>query len=168
MVRKMRSGLLIVVLVSAFVMFSGCTGGGPSPPPEFGIKDVSVSQHRASIDDTIEFSWNYDQPEKLKKQWVELDSLTIRGKLFRLIEGCSPEQPNQPCMSVDVRAKSFGFTGPVTVVIVGQSNDNKIVKQERDLARLQFGPEIQRQGGYQHGEHARLEYSITLSPFDRS
>lgn len=130
--------LLAIMAVSPFIV--GCPPG-PTPTPEpaeLFFKKITVTKTRANIGDQITFHWEYVHPELLEKQWVEVMSLTIQGQLFRRIEGCSPETPNQECMETDRPegySRSLVFEGPVTVVIWAKSRgeNGKVINAAFDI-----------------------------------
>ena len=111
------------------------------PPPPLSFSSMAVDPTAAELHQTVNVSWDYISPNFLKSQWMEIMSLTVQGQLFRKVEGVpritgggiEPGFEHYTEMNNSVRAKSFTFPGPVTVVIGALTNDNKIIRAAVDV-----------------------------------
>lgn len=116
-----------LIIGTAIGVISGCQHETPSPPPETPppfFQFTRVSDGTPNIGDMVEVEWQYGQDvdpnfePTVKRQVVQLQSLTVGGDIFRQTYGCFPTElpfgsEDDECLPLDNRKLEFEFRGPV-------------------------------------------------------
>lgn len=128
-------GRIIGAIVSIFVSGDDHVPGASPPPLELRI--TSVSAATPNIGDTVEVRWEYDSPENLRLQAVQLHCLAFDGRFATQTFGRLPEallhagesQPDGAPLEIDQRAIQFRFISPVTFHLIAEDNDGRILQK---------------------------------------
>lgn len=119
-----------ILFAGGFLLIAAtCPSDNPAPdppasePPPF-FQFTRISNATPSVDETVEVEWQYGQDidpgfePTVKRQVVQLQSLSIAGDVYRQTFGCFPPQlvfydPDDECLDLEARQLSFEFRGPV-------------------------------------------------------
>lgn len=83
-----------------------------------------------TIGDIVAVTWDYDSPQELKNQAVELISLSFDGQVMTAVSGCLPGiANNQPCMPNNKRSSKFKFLGTTTVCVYASDTSNYSIEK---------------------------------------
>jgi hypothetical protein len=109
----------------------------PGPLAPLALRVTSVSAATASIHDVVEIKWDYDSPELLASQAIQLHRLTFEGAVTTKTIGCLPQallhagqmQRNCTPLGLDQRVFQFEFNGPVTVHLIAEESGGRILQK---------------------------------------
>ena len=123
-------GIITVIITGLISLIASDNTGTITPPPELGLRIVTVSDSTPEPGDSVTITWDYENPDLLEMQGVRIVSLLLNGNIATLQQGCLPNyEPNQACMSQNQRAVQIDFRSPITVIVDSIDTDNRVTSK---------------------------------------
>jgi hypothetical protein len=128
----------------------------PAQLPPLALRITSVSDGAPSIGDTVEIGWDYDSPDQLRLQAVQLHCLAFDGRFATQTFGVLPqallhggESTFGTALDLGQRRIQFPFISPVTFHLIAEDFDGRILQKfiKFTLPGMSFSLTVQSGGG---------------------
>lgn len=149
--------VLVIVAVLALMWATSGSGCQPDadPPVQFEVDITAVSDPTPNLNDLYRIEWTYSPAERFADQFVEVQGITIEGRVASTFFGCAPDEfvppgtvqndcdpglDSAPCdgqvFTNTCRHFTRQFFGPVIFTITAQDAETGAWKREAVTLRI--------------------------------